>query len=379
MRKTQDSTHQPVVAGKIQERAKRIRLLAMDVDGVLTGGEIIILNSGEEVKIWSVKDRMGFAILRRSQLPIKLAWITARKSLQVQKRAREIGIHFLFQKCEDKWKAIQRCIKKLGITAQEVAYIGDDLVDVPVLRRVGLAVCPPESPMEVKQFSHYQTKIAAGKGVVREVIEILIRSQGAWKKATAGLLLLLVGVVPLFFCGCSAMMEAPQELSEKPDQWVEKFTITETLAGLPVWILRSQSAEVYNKKMRVHLDQIQIQFMKTAPSLEKGLAKKSGKESLLAAKRAQKVAALLSAPKGEVEMDTRDLVAWGGVKVESEDGTKLLTERLRFSTSRQKILTEAAVKIVRANSVLLGEGLEASADLSDVKILRHQAEIHPVK
>src|SRR5689334_12325817 len=103
-------------ARDVLRRAKKIRLLAMDVDGVLTAGEIIILNSGEEVKVWSVKDRMGFAMLRASGLAIRLAWITARESEQVRQRAKDLKIDFLFQKCGDKWAALKDCARQAGVS-----------------------------------------------------------------------------------------------------------------------------------------------------------------------------------------------------------------------------------------------------------------------
>lgn len=357
----------------IFERAKKIKLLAMDVDGVLTGGEIIILNSGEEVKIWSVKDRMGFALLKRSGLPIKLAWLTARKSTQVEKRAKDIGIHFLYQKCMDKWKALSACAKRLGIADDQIGYIGDDWVDLSSLKRVGLAICPPESPESLKKSCHYQTKAAAGKGVVREVIEILIKAQGRWEKTTSNFLSqVLILAALLNFTGCGSTQKLSLDASEKPDQWVEQFTITETVSGVPVWILNSGNAQVFNKKKKVLLDDIRIQFMNPSP-----VKKKQSKESLLLTKRSLKQAALLSAPKGEVTLEGHDLLAWGGVTVQSNDGTKLFSERLLFSTGRQKILTESPIKIVRGDSILIGEGLEASPDLAMVKIYRHQASIHP--
>lgn len=354
----------------ILNRAKKIKLLAMDVDGVLTGGEILILNSGEEVKIWSVKDRMGFALLRSSGLPIKLAWITARGSLQVQKRSEDLKIDFLFQKSPNKWKQLEACAKSLGLKNDEVAFVGDDYVDLPCLKRAGLAVCPPESPDILKKVCHYQTKASSGKGVIREVIEILIQAQGAWKKAMAQFSVFLLCLF-LTFTGCSQKVPN-QEFTEKPDQWIERFTITETLGGMPVWILNSETAQVFEKKQKVTLDDIKIQFMNTGP-----VKKKRTQQSLMLAKKNQTQAARLTAPKGEVDLNTKDLAAWGGVEVQTDDGTKLYTERLMFSTSRQKILSDSPVKIVRQDSILLGEGLEATPDLETVKILRHQASIYP--
>lgn len=353
----------------VLKRAKGIKLLAMDVDGVLTAGEIIVLDNGEEIKIWSVKDRMGFYMLKRSELPIKLAWATARESRQVEERARELGVHFLYQKCLDKWDKIRECSRELGIEPRQIAFIGDDLVDLKALKQVGLAICPPDSAEPVRQACHYQTRTPGGKGAAREVIELLIKAQGAWKKVVSGFSVLMV-MAALGLSACSSSLPT-QDLAERPDQWIEKFTITETLSGLPVWVLNSENAQIFNKQEKATLDNIRIQFMNAAAAGGKA------PKNLSAAKKSQTPAARLSAPKGEVKLDSHDLTAWGGVEVKSEDGTKLYAERLMFSTARQKIHTQSPVKIVRNDSIMIGEGLEASPDLSTVKILRHEASIYP--
>jgi LPS export ABC transporter protein LptC len=120
------------------------------------------------------------------------------------------------------------------------------------------------------------------------------------------------------------------------------------------------------------MDDIEIQFMN--PSKEKVRLSKDG---LKEAKKVQTKSALLSAPKGEVATDTHDLSAWGGVHVRSQDGTELFTERLSFSSERQKIYSDSPVRIVRGDSIVIGEGLESSPDLSTVKIFRHKASIVP--
>ena len=363
-----------MAAKTVLDRAKRIKLLAMDVDGVLTAGEIIILDSGEELKIWSVKDRMGFALLKSSQAPIKLAWITARKSRQVEARGEEIGIHFIRQGCMDKWQAVLDIARTLKIKPREIAYIGDDYVDHRAMKNVGLAVSPPESPEPLKKICHYVTKTPAGRGVVREVIEIILQAQGRWKKALSHFLSLFVLWIGLMagFSACTSSQMPSQDFAEKPDQWVEKFTIRETQGGMPVWILNSEIAQVYDKKKKITLDNFKIEFMN-----HKGNKKSNSRESLLFAKKHLTAAALLSAPKGEVNTENKDLVAWGGVAVESEDGTTLTTEHLQYSTRNQKITTESAIRIVRKDSILIGEGLEAAPDLSEVKIFHHKASIYP--
>lgn len=351
-------------------RAKNIKLLAMDVDGVLTGGEIIILDSGEEVKIWSVKDRMGFAMLRESKLPIKLAWITARESKQVTLRAQDLKIDFLYQKTVDKWQAVQKIAEKMKIKPEEIVYIGDDLVDLKTLKNVGLSVCPPESHDILLKTCDYRTKASSGKGVVREVIELLINSQGVWNEVMKKFSVFIIACL-FSFSGCSSQVP-PQKLADRPDQWLEKFTITETSSGIPVWILNSATAQVYNKQKKAVLENIRIQFMNV-----KNMKKNQSSESLQLAKKNQTQAARMTSPNGEVTLDTHDLAAWGGVEVETEDGTKLFAERLEYSTSKQMIYTDSAVKIIRKDSVLIGEGLEATPDLETVKIFRHKASLYP--
>lgn len=341
----------------------------MDIDGVLTGGEIIILDSGEEIKIWSVKDRMGFALLKNSKPLIKLAWITARKSPQVKKRAKELGIDFLYQGCHEKWTALNQCAAKQNIKPEEIAYIGDDFIDLPALKKVGLAVCPPESPDLLKKFCHYQTKTSSGKGVLREVAEIILQAQGSWENLMKRFVLLFI-FLTLGILGCSP--KVPPQTVELPDQWLESFIITETSDGVPVWVLNSEKAQIYNKKNKATLDNISIQFMDLPPSL-----KQHPPKNLQEAKKALKQVARLTAPSGEVTLEEHDLRAWGGVVIQSEDGTTLYTDRLVFRTKLQKITTESPIKIVKRDSILIGEGLEATPDLSTVKILRHQASIYP--
>lgn len=167
----------------IIERAKKIRLIGMDVDGVLTAGEIIVLDSQEEVKIWNVKDRMGFHLLRLSGAGIKLAWITGRKSRQVEDRARECGVDAVHQDCMSKKKVMDELLGRFGLSPDQVLFVGDDLIDVPVMKYVGLAVCPSDACDEARAAAHYVSPVAGGRGIAREIIEIVLKAQGAWDKA----------------------------------------------------------------------------------------------------------------------------------------------------------------------------------------------------
>ncbi|MDR1511366.1 MAG: HAD hydrolase family protein [Endomicrobium sp.] len=166
----------------IVEKAREIRLLACDVDGVLTRGEIIILNNGEEIKVWNVKDGMGYNELFKVHPRIKTAWITGRQSLQVEMRAKNMGIDYLVQDCMSKMSALKKILEKDCFNVSEVAYIGDDIVDISILKAVGLSICPMDACGEVKKHVDHVSVFNGGEGVVREVIELIMKAKGEWGK-----------------------------------------------------------------------------------------------------------------------------------------------------------------------------------------------------
>jgi YrbI family 3-deoxy-D-manno-octulosonate 8-phosphate phosphatase len=169
--------------GRIKGKAKSIKMVGMDVDGVLTPGDIVIMESGEEIKSWNVKDRMGFNLARRSG-NLKFAWISGRGCKQVEQTAKDLKIEAVHLKRMDKSKALEEILQEFKLDRENFAYIGDDLVDIPVLRRVGLSFCPKDSPEEVKKVVDYVTKTEGGRGVLREVVEVILKLQGKWEEAT---------------------------------------------------------------------------------------------------------------------------------------------------------------------------------------------------
>ena len=185
MKKSDNTTDSIMnIPESLRKRARKIKLIAMDVDGVLTAGEIIVLDRGGEIKIWNVKDRMGFHLVRLSGAPIEIAWITGRKSRQVAEQAKEMKIEHLYQGCMKKAPVLASILKKTKLLPEEVVYIGDDLIDIPVFRMVGWSVCPSDACDEVKSAVNYISPIAGGKGIAREVIEIVLKSRGFWDTAT---------------------------------------------------------------------------------------------------------------------------------------------------------------------------------------------------
>ena len=160
------------------ERARKTRLLIMDVDGVLTDGRILQDCHGHELKVFDVKDGHGIVMAHRAKLRTGL--ISGRESETITRRAAELGIELVFQKTWNKLEVYEKILMDTALTPDEVAYIGDDLVDIPLLRRVGLAVAVADAVDEVKAVSHVITQRPGGQGAVREVIELILRAQGHW-------------------------------------------------------------------------------------------------------------------------------------------------------------------------------------------------------
>jgi 3-deoxy-D-manno-octulosonate 8-phosphate phosphatase (KDO 8-P phosphatase) len=153
----------------------------MDIDGVLTGGEIILLNTGEEVKCWNAKDRLGLVLAHQKAAGLRLAWISGRKSKTVLRAAREFKIDALALGVHDKGRSYVEIRDRLGLRDHEIAFIGDDLTDLPVLRRVGLACCPRDAVPDVRNQVHYVARFSGGRGVFREILELVLHAQGTWK------------------------------------------------------------------------------------------------------------------------------------------------------------------------------------------------------
>ncbi len=162
------------------ERAKKIKLLVMDVDGVLTDGRVIYANSGDELKFFDVTDGMGLSLWSRAGL--KSAILTARKSKVVSKRSKVIHIDRIYQNAVRKLEVFERILSDFKVSPEEICYIGDDVIDIPVLKRVGFAVCVPNSVPVVKDVVHYITKKEGGRGAVREVIDMILKTQGKWSE-----------------------------------------------------------------------------------------------------------------------------------------------------------------------------------------------------
>jgi len=164
-------------------RLQGIRLLVCDVDGVLTDGGIFLDNLGHESKRFSVHDGLGLAMARLSGLQV--AFLSARESKVVNHRAQECGVALVMQGRKEKAPAFAELCLQAGVSAAASLYMGDDLLDLPVFVKAGLAVAVANAVPEVKRAAHYVTRLPGGHGAVREIVERILRVQGTWSKVSA--------------------------------------------------------------------------------------------------------------------------------------------------------------------------------------------------
>ena len=167
----------------LNARLKKIKLLVMDVDGVLTDGKIVVDAQGKELKFFDVQDGFGLVLLR--QAGIKTAILSARSSPAVTARAEDLKIDKICQDAYPKTSFYERLLHELNCADEQVCFMGDDLPDLPVLKRVGFAVAVPNAVAELKKTAHYVTAQRGGAGAVREVVELILKAQGKWKNIVA--------------------------------------------------------------------------------------------------------------------------------------------------------------------------------------------------
>jgi 3-deoxy-D-manno-octulosonate 8-phosphate phosphatase (KDO 8-P phosphatase) len=162
----------------LQERVARIKLLLMDCDGVLTDGRIWLFENGEEQKGFHTRDGLGLDLWHRAGL--RSGIISGRTSSAVASRAQSLKIEFVRQGCEDKLATFAEVIEQAGVTNAEIAYIGDDLNDIPLMLLSGLAIAVADAALETRESAHYVTTVVGGYGAVREAVELILKSQNRW-------------------------------------------------------------------------------------------------------------------------------------------------------------------------------------------------------
>lgn len=177
---TKKPTIKKTKASRLADRVRPVEMILMDVDGTLTDGTLMVLPDGEEVKAYNVRDGLGILLAHLAGL--RLGIITGKTSRSLLKRAERLRIYEVHQGILDKKKRLLEILKKHKLTPEKVAYIGDDLGDLEVMRAVGLAAAVADAHPEIKKHAHYVCRAAGGKGAVREFIEFVLDSQGKWRE-----------------------------------------------------------------------------------------------------------------------------------------------------------------------------------------------------
>ncbi len=162
----------------LKKRAKKIKLILMDTDGVLTEGKIIFYNGGGEAKAFDVKDGVGIKLAQR--VGLKTGIITGRTSEAVARRAKELEIEEVHQGAREKIKSYEEILEKHSLKDDEVCFIADDIIDIPVMKKAGFPVAVADAHEDILPFALYQTSLKGGQGAVREVIDIILKAQGKW-------------------------------------------------------------------------------------------------------------------------------------------------------------------------------------------------------
>jgi len=194
MRSMSTSSFLASVTPAVLERARRIKLFLMDVDGTLTDGGVCLIgptnvdgdprahiDAVTEMKVFNAQDGQGLSLA--ATMGIETGFITGRRSPAVAKRAAELRVRFVYLGQASKMKAYEECMEQAGVTAEEVAYLGDDLPDMPLAKRSGLAVCVADGAQELKDICHWTTTRNGGRGAAREVVELILKAQGRWEEA----------------------------------------------------------------------------------------------------------------------------------------------------------------------------------------------------
>lgn len=171
------------LARRVLARARRVRLLVMDVDGVLTDGRMILSERGDELKAFHARDGVAVALAKRAGL--RTAIVTGESSPIAKARGAKLGVDSVVLGARRKGDTVEALMTEFGLAADAVAYLGDDLLDIPAMQRVGLALAVADAAAPVTAVAHVVTRAAGGQGAVRECVELILRSQGSWKRTLA--------------------------------------------------------------------------------------------------------------------------------------------------------------------------------------------------
>lgn len=172
-----------MISNELRERVQKIRLVIVDNDGVLTDGRIVYGDHGDELKFFDVQDGFGLVLLKRAGY--KTIMVSGKKSRVNKRRAKDLQFSGIYQNAFDKLAVFERIVKKYKMKPEEICYIGDDLIDLPPMKRSGLAVAVPGAVEDVLKAAHHVTSRPGGRGAVREIVDLLLKTRGQWPDVTS--------------------------------------------------------------------------------------------------------------------------------------------------------------------------------------------------
>jgi 3-deoxy-D-manno-octulosonate 8-phosphate phosphatase (KDO 8-P phosphatase) len=169
----------------LAERCRALKLILTDVDGVMTDGTVLLLPDGGEARSFHIRD--GLAIVLAAKAGLRTGLVSGRSSEAVSRRAAELGMAVVRQGVRDKGQALREILAEQGLAPHEIAYIGDDVNDLPILTEAGLSAAPADAPLEVRLAAFMVTEAGGGRGCLREFVEAILRARGEWEKAAAAI------------------------------------------------------------------------------------------------------------------------------------------------------------------------------------------------
>lgn len=172
-----------MISNELRDRVQKIRLVIVDNDGVLTDGRIVYGDHGDELKFFDVQDGFGLVLLKRAG--IKTVMVSGKKSNVNKRRAKDLQFSDIYQNAFDKLAVFEKIVKKYKMKPEEICYIGDDLIDLPPMKRSGFAVAVPGAVEDVLKAAHYVTSKSGGRGAVREIVDLLLKIRGEWADVTS--------------------------------------------------------------------------------------------------------------------------------------------------------------------------------------------------
>ncbi len=300
----------PAARRTLRQRAGLVRLVIMDVDGVMTDGTIVLDERGRELKSFSARDGVGIKMMHGAGL--RTAIITQRLCGATRARARELGIGDVLGAKSGKLASYRRLVKKHALKSSQVAYIGDDLPDIPVIDRVGLAICPVDAAAEVKKRCHMVTAARGGRGVVREVADRLLRLRGVGRAAMQAWLVVVVAAAIL--AAGPAQADGPGEVIQGfYKKVVEKAMLAREVWGDSATWMDEQTVVVEGLRLREY-------FAGTVWDLE--------------------------AARGELDSKKWNAVCSGNVRMESSSGERIESDELEWHRSARKLVARGSVHAV---------------------------------